>query len=61
MSSQLSDHHLKPAGVRQLLFELQQDWSYSETHEGYIESMKAHTPYGIDVRFVKEFPSGHGV
>lgn len=37
----------------QYLFELQQDWARSETYEGVMEILKAHTPYGIQVRFSK--------
>jgi nicotinamidase-related amidase len=49
-----------PITSLQFLFELQQDWARSETYEGCMEIMKAHTPYGIEVRFVKEFLGGHG-
>jgi nicotinamidase-related amidase len=37
----------------QYLFELQQDWARSETYDGVMEILKAHTPYGIQVRFSK--------
>jgi len=49
-----------PLNSLQFLFELQQDWARSETYEGCMEIMKAHSPYGIEVRFVKEFLGGHG-
>ncbi len=49
-----------PITSLQYLFELQQDWGRSETYEGCMEIMKAHTPYGIEVRFVKDFLGGHG-
>ena len=49
-----------PMTSLQFLFELQQDWARSETYEGCMEIMKAHSPYGIEVRFVKEFLGGHG-
>jgi nicotinamidase-related amidase len=49
-----------PMNTLQFLFELQQDWARSETYEGCMEIMKAHSPYGIEVRFVKEFLGGHG-
>jgi len=49
-----------PITSLQFLFELQQDWGRSETYEGCMEIMKAHTPYGIEVRFVKDFLGGHG-
>jgi nicotinamidase-related amidase len=49
-----------PITSLQFLFELQQDWGRSETYEGCMEIMKAHSAYGIEVRFVKEFLGGHG-
>ena len=49
-----------PVTSLQFLFELQQDWGRSETYEGCMEIMKAHSPYGIEIRFVKEFLGGHG-
>jgi nicotinamidase-related amidase len=49
-----------PLNSLQFLFELQQDWGRSETYEGCMDIMKAHSPYGIEVRFVKEFLGGHG-
>lgn len=49
-----------PINSLQFLFELQQDWGRSETYEGCMEIMKAHTPYGIEVRFIKEnFAGSH--
>jgi len=49
-----------PITSLQFLFELQQDWARSETYEGCMDILKAHSPYGIEVRFVKEFLGGHG-
>jgi nicotinamidase-related amidase len=49
-----------PMNSLQFLFELQQDWARSETYDGCMEILKAHSPYGIEVRFVKEFLGGHG-
>jgi nicotinamidase-related amidase len=49
-----------PITSLQFLFELQQDWARSETYDGCMDIMKAHSPYGIEVRFVKEFLGGHG-
>lgn len=49
-----------PVTSLQFLFELQQDWGRSETYDGCMEILKAHSPYGIEVRFVKEFLGGHG-
>jgi hypothetical protein len=49
-----------PITSLQFLFELQQDWARSETYDGCMEILKAHSPYGIEVRFVKDFLGGHG-
>jgi nicotinamidase-related amidase len=49
-----------PMTSLQFLFELQQDWGRSATYEGCMEILKAHSPYGIEVRFVKEFLGGQG-
>jgi len=49
-----------PVTSLQFLFELQQDWARGETYGGVMEILKAHSPYGIEVRFVKEFLGGHG-
>ena len=49
-----------PITSLQFLFELQQDWARAETYEGCMAILKAHSPYGIEVRFVKEFLGGHG-
>jgi nicotinamidase-related amidase len=49
-----------PVTSLQFLFELQQDWARSATYEGCMEILNAHSPYGIEVRFVKEFLGGHG-
>jgi len=49
-----------PLTSLQFLFELQQDWARGETYDGCMEILKAHSPYGIEVRFVKEFLGGHG-
>jgi nicotinamidase-related amidase len=37
----------------QYMFELQQDWARSETYEGVMDILRAHSPYGIQVRFSK--------
>lgn len=42
-----------PITSLQYLFELQQDWARSETYDGVMEILKAHSPYGIQVRFSK--------
>jgi nicotinamidase-related amidase len=49
-----------PVTSLQFLFELQQDWARGETYQGCMDILKAHSPYGIEVRFVKEFLGGHG-
>lgn len=49
-----------PITSLQFMFELQQDWARGETYEGCMEIMYAHSPYGIEVRFVKEFLGGYG-
>jgi len=42
-----------PLTALQWVFELQQDWARQETYDGVMEILKAHTPYGIQVRFSK--------
>ena len=42
-----------PMNALQFIFELQQDWARGETYDGVMEILKAHTPYGIQVRFSK--------
>jgi nicotinamidase-related amidase len=42
-----------PITSLQYVFELQQDWARSETYEGVMEVLRAHSPYGIQVRFSK--------
>ena len=37
----------------QYLFELQQDWARSETYDGVMQILKAHSPYGLQVGFSK--------
>jgi nicotinamidase-related amidase len=37
----------------QYMFELQQDWARTETYEGVMEILRAHSPYGLQVRFSK--------
>lgn len=57
-SHQRSVERLVQAGATpitslQWAFELQQDWARSETYDGMMEIMKAHSPYGIQIRFSK--------
>jgi nicotinamidase-related amidase len=42
-----------PITSLQYVFELQQDWARSETYEGVMDILRAHTPYGQQVRFSK--------
>ena len=42
-----------PVTSLQVCFELQQDWARSETYEGVMDILRAHSPYGIQVRFSK--------
>src|ERR1700754_2859140 len=42
-----------PITSAQDVFELQQDWARSETYEGVMDILRAHSPYGIQVRFSK--------
>jgi nicotinamidase-related amidase len=42
-----------PMNSLQVTFELQQDWARAETYDGVMEILKAHSPYGIQVRFSK--------
>ena len=49
-----------PMTSLQFQFELQQDWARAETYQGCMDILIAHSPYGIEVRFVKEFLGGHG-
>ncbi len=42
-----------PMTSLQVTFELQQDWARGATYDGVMEILKAHTPYGIQVRFSK--------
>ena len=42
-----------PITSAQYMFELQQDWARQETYEGVMDILRAHSPYGIQVRFSK--------
>jgi nicotinamidase-related amidase len=42
-----------PITSLQYVFELQQDWARGATYDGVMDILKAHTPYGIKVRFSK--------
>lgn len=42
-----------PITSLQFVFELQQDWARTATYGGIMEILKAHSPYGIQVRFSK--------
>jgi len=40
-----------PMTSLQVVFELQQDWARGETYEPVMDILRAHSPYGIQVRF----------
>jgi nicotinamidase-related amidase len=42
-----------PITSLQYVFELQQDWARAGTYEGVMNILRAHSPYGIQVRFSK--------
>ncbi|HEV2600842.1 MAG TPA: hydrolase [Candidatus Babeliales bacterium] len=42
-----------PINALQFICELQQDWARSETYNGVMDILKAHSPYGIQVTFSK--------
>lgn len=42
-----------PMNSLQVTFELQQDWARGATYDGVMAILKAHSPYGIQVRFSK--------
>jgi nicotinamidase-related amidase len=42
-----------PITSAQYVFELQQDWARIGTYEGVMDILRAHSPYGIQVRFSK--------
>lgn len=42
-----------PITTFQYVFELQQDWARTETYEGVMNILRAHSPYGQQVRFGK--------
>jgi nicotinamidase-related amidase len=42
-----------PITSLQFVFELQQDWARTATYNGVMDILKAHSPYGIQVRFSK--------
>jgi nicotinamidase-related amidase len=44
----------------QYMFELQQDWARAETYEGVMDILRAHSPYGLQVRFGKWALGEHG-
>lgn len=43
----------------QFMFELQRDWARGETYEGAMAILKAHSGYGIGVRYAKEILGEH--
>jgi nicotinamidase-related amidase len=43
----------------QYMFELQRDWARGETYEGCMDILKAHSAYGIGVRYAKSILGEH--
>ncbi|WP_144109876.1 hydrolase [Paraburkholderia sp. BCC1886] len=48
-----------PMSSFQYMFELQRDWARSETYEGCMDILKAHSAYGIGVRYAKSILGEH--
>jgi nicotinamidase-related amidase len=48
-----------PMTSLQVVFELQQDWARGDTYEPVMEILRAHSPYGIQVRFSRWALGGH--
>jgi nicotinamidase-related amidase len=48
-----------PMNSLQFMCELQRDWARSETYEGCMEIFKAHSAYGIGVRYAKQILGEH--
>jgi nicotinamidase-related amidase len=48
-----------PMTSLQFMFELQRDWGRSETYEGCMDILKAHSSYGIGVRYAKAILGAH--
>jgi nicotinamidase-related amidase len=49
-----------PMTSLQFMFELQRDWGRAETYEGCMDILKAHSAYGIGVRYAKAILGEHG-
>jgi len=48
-----------PMTTLQVMFEWQRDWARSETYDGCMEILKAHSAYGIGVRYGKSLRGEH--
>jgi nicotinamidase-related amidase len=48
-----------PMTSLQVMFEWQRDWARSETYDGCMEILKAHSAYGIGVRYAKAILGEH--
>ncbi|PXW28293.1 hydrolase [Paraburkholderia caballeronis] len=48
-----------PINSLQFMMELQRDWARSETYDGCMEIFKAHSAYGIGVRYAKQILGEH--
>jgi len=49
-----------PMTALQVMFEWQRDWARSETYDGCMEILKAHSAYGIGVRYAQAILGEHG-
>src|SRR5258708_33672974 len=48
-----------PMTTLQVMFEWQRDWARAETYDGCLEILKAHSAYGIGVRYAKAILGEH--
>jgi nicotinamidase-related amidase len=48
-----------PMTTLQVMFEWQRDWARTETYDGCMEILKAHSAYGIGVRYAKSILGEH--
>src|SRR5262249_18749062 len=48
-----------PMTTLQVMFEWQRDWARSETYDGCMDILKAHSAYGIGVRYAKALLGEH--
>src|SRR5262249_35486409 len=48
-----------PMTTLQVMFEWQRDWARADTYDGCMEILKAHSAYGIGVRYAEGILGGH--